>query len=752
MKIIATFFFLGFFYTSFSQSIGIGTNSPDNSAKLEIKDSTKGILIPRMTMQNKNLISNPAEGLMIYQTDSIKGIWVYQNGKWTTNGLPSGTNYGDMLYWKDDSWVKLAIGNQGDLLVMCNGLPIWGGCKPLVSTTHPTAQTTSTFKTGGIVTNDGASELITKGVVWGTSHNPTIALQTKTTEGPNMGEFTSIISGLLENRTYYVRAYATNVNGTSYGLEDSIRFTRDITLTTSQALKQAQKNTATLISTSWSWLQCYLGYWARSGSYEPNVDEETYNITNSFQSQLWYQILDNIMDYQILQNNAKSTNATMYDGIARIMKTHDFALLVDLYDNVPYKNIIDKINSPTPSYDNGIDVYKDLLRQLDTAIFNIKSANTSPTGPNNSIINNDLMFGSIQYSGSTLASIKTKWIQFANTLKLRILTKCMNGGLELNTSGSVGTSATYAIDIATLHNEFAITTAEGSGFLTFDAQIQSSFINNEGNPFYTYYVQDANGNPSANSNYYKANIYAVGDRAANTSPVDGYYLYNADRRASSFYTTATGTYRGVAFGLPSDSLNYGSSLLSGIGVGVSRGFYQPAWIITAAESKFLQAECINRGFLSGDAQTTLENGITASFISLGQTATDATDYIAFNSGYADVDYTASEYPGAGGSGAIGGLYTIISQKWFALNAIAPFEVWSDYRRVDMSATKHHFQYGFSTGFDAGPAISVSPSNTKTEIPCRLLYPQCEFINNPTNAAAQSPPGDYPFMHVFWDLN
>jgi hypothetical protein len=360
------------------------------------------------------------------------------------------------------------------------------------------------------------------------------------------------------------------------------------------------------------------------------------------------------------------------------------------------------------------------------------------------------MFGSIQYSGSTLASIKTKWIQFANTLKLRILTKCMNGGLEVNTSGTVGTTASYVSGI-NLPLEFNIINNEGSGFLTFDAQIQSSFINNEGNPFYTYYVQDANGNPSAISDYYKANIYSVGDGIQN-GPDRGYYNYNGDPRIAAFYTSLNnGKYKGVAFGLPSSTEN-AAATLSGIGVGVSRGFYQPVWIITAAESYFLQAECINRGFLSGDAQATLESGITASFTSLGGNAASVFDYLANNAGYADVDYTATEYAGAGNNGAVGGLYTIISQKWFALNAIAPFEVWSDYRRVDMSATQHHFQYGLSVGYFEGPAISASPSNTKTEIPCRLLYPQCEFINNPTNAAAQSPPGDYPFMHVFWDLN
>ena len=90
-----------------------------------------------------------------------------------------------------------------------------------------------------------------------------------------------------------------------------------------------------------------------------------------------------------------------------------------------------------------------------------------------------------------------------------------------------------------------------------------------------------------------------------------------------------------------------------------------------------------------------------------------------NVGYPDVDITSTgdldqdgnPDPGA----AVGGLFTIISQKWFALNGIAPFEVWSDYRRVDISNSINHFIYGEGAGFEAGPAISVYPANSQTEI-------------------------------------
>jgi hypothetical protein len=56
-----------------------------------------------------------------------------------------------------------------------------------------------------------------RGVIWSTSPNPTISLPTKTTSGTGTGSFTSSLTGLSPLTTYYVRAYATNVVGTSYG-------------------------------------------------------------------------------------------------------------------------------------------------------------------------------------------------------------------------------------------------------------------------------------------------------------------------------------------------------------------------------------------------------------------------------------------------------------------------------------------------------------------------------------------------------
>jgi hypothetical protein len=76
---------------SFGQ-VGIGTNNPDNSAVLDIESTTKGLLAPRMTAAQRTAISTPAEGLIVFQTDSTQGLYCYVNGSWSA--LSSGTTAG----------------------------------------------------------------------------------------------------------------------------------------------------------------------------------------------------------------------------------------------------------------------------------------------------------------------------------------------------------------------------------------------------------------------------------------------------------------------------------------------------------------------------------------------------------------------------------------------------------------------------------------------------------------------------------
>lgn len=91
---------------------------------------------------------------------------------------------------------------------------------PTVTTSTPSNVTTNSATCSGNVTSDGGATVTAKGVCWSTSQNPTIS-GNHTSDGNGTGAFTSNITGLAENTTYYVRAYATNSKGTSYGSQKS---------------------------------------------------------------------------------------------------------------------------------------------------------------------------------------------------------------------------------------------------------------------------------------------------------------------------------------------------------------------------------------------------------------------------------------------------------------------------------------------------------------------------------------------------
>lgn len=219
----------------------------DPSAIMDISASDKGILIPRMTENEKNSIFSPAIGLMVYQTDGVKGFWYFDGNTWVqsigptgpastipgptgptgadgvigpTGTFQSGTAAGEILYWDGNTWTAVAPGGTGQTLSFCYGEPVWGYC-PAKVTTNTISSFTATTATGtGEVTDDGGTPVTARGLCWDVNSGPTIA-NNKTTEGSGTGSFTSSITGMNANTMYYVRAYATNSAGTVYGNEVS---------------------------------------------------------------------------------------------------------------------------------------------------------------------------------------------------------------------------------------------------------------------------------------------------------------------------------------------------------------------------------------------------------------------------------------------------------------------------------------------------------------------------------------------------
>ena len=165
----------------------------------------------------------------------------------TNNGSGSGNFHSDLTDLSANTTyyvrayatnsVGTAYGNQVSFNTYASGVPT-------VTTNTVTNITATTAVCGGDVTDAGSSSVTARGVCWSTSQNPTIS-NSHTTNGSGTGGFTSNITLLTANTTYYVRAYATNSAGTGYGAQKSFTTTpAGIPTVTTNAVSNIAANTA----------------------------------------------------------------------------------------------------------------------------------------------------------------------------------------------------------------------------------------------------------------------------------------------------------------------------------------------------------------------------------------------------------------------------------------------------------------------------------------------------------------------------
>jgi hypothetical protein len=138
------------FSTTFAQkNVGIGTTTPDNSAVLDINSSDKGLLIPRMSLQQRNAINNPADGLMVYQTGGKGGFYFFE---------------GKTNEWKPITEARAVAGVDGDWTLQGNA----AGATDFIGTTNSQSLTIKVNNIkAGFLDNSFASKNITFGTYAG---------------------------------------------------------------------------------------------------------------------------------------------------------------------------------------------------------------------------------------------------------------------------------------------------------------------------------------------------------------------------------------------------------------------------------------------------------------------------------------------------------------------------------------------------------------------------------------------------------
>lgn len=458
-------------------------------------------------------------------------------------------------------------------------------------------------------------------------------------------------------------------------------------ITADLILPNALHNVGVQSVVGYGWVANWMGHFSPSGSYNPNTEESTYNITSTFQEGRWAGIYNVLYDLDNVEKKATANNQPFYRAIAMIMKAHLFQYLVDMYGNVPYSQAFKSLEFPSPAYDPAEAIYADLHVKLDTAISIMKGVTEITTAEQGT---------DIVYHGDT-----DLWARLGNTIKLRLLIRTS----EIN--------ANPAAELAKIKENGGVLQSMES------AEVNPGYINDVGkqNPFYSTYGLAPSGNQA--NEFFRANAYMIAILRNSGDPRIGYFFLPAKN---------TGLFTGTVYGSAPD-VEYNGDRTSNIGPGLAKSFDQSQWIVTSVESMFLQAEAVARGWdvgYPGTTQEAYEAAVTESFIWLGviDAEIEAATYLS--------ESNIAKWSNAGPS-VTDQVRFILGQKYISLTGINDLEAWNDYRRL---------------GVPADVPLSVNPARGTRTIPLRLIYPQAEYAVNAKNVSAQG--SITPSAPIFWD--
>ena len=367
-------------------------------------------------------------------------------------------------------------------------------------------------------------------------------------------------------------------------------------------------------------------------------------------------------------------------GIAYLMKAYSFQVATDAFGDVPLSQALQPSVYPNPKYDAQQVVYDSIFMYINKAL-PLLNANAVSPGAQDMIFQGNM----------------TSWVAFANTLKLRAYLRLSNID---PTTAKAGIAALYQTNPT---------------FLTEDASITYTSTGGNENPFY---------NEASSPTLAKVqNVVA-------SSTIVNAFIKNNDPRLNKFFTLFIDKVNPVDSieSIPQGSyLSYVNKKVSppsplvGGQANDPASATAPVKLLSAAESYFLQAEAVARGWATGNVVDLYTKGIQASFVATG--AGDPTTYInTAPDGLQALNAAAS---------VEGKVKAIITQKYYAMCGFQGFEAWTEWRRT-----------GYPTFFVHSAATTIDPG----QMPLRMLYPNSELTSN------SNYPGTIPiYKPVWWGL-
>jgi hypothetical protein len=309
------------------------------------------------------------------------------------------------------------------------------------------------------------------------------------------------------------------------------------------------------------------------------LDESNYNlIKRSIPDKVWDALYKDVLadlkeSKKVVEADTELDEAVRKNQLAQIeiMSVYATSVLVNTFGNVPYTKTLD-IENLFPTYDNGLDIYKDLLSRLDKALVTF-----DPSAPG---------FGDANMLFDASGEI-TSWVKFGNSLKFRL--------------------AMTLIDVAPDVAGPAVIASEPLSFNTQGefAKFPYSTVPPNTNPVWEDLVQSGR-------NDFNATTFLLDQLKATNDP-----------RLGIYFNKVNGEYKGLPYGTKGLYISYSPAgdLLKKKDL--------PGVYLDYTEVEFLRAEAIERGLaVAGTAQQHYNNAVASSITYWGGTPQQITDYLA----------------------------------------------------------------------------------------------------------------------------
>ena len=356
----------------------------------------------------------------------------------------------------------------------------------------------------------------------------------------------------------------------------------------------------------------------------------------------------------MLANTTGHPGLIQYQAIGYVLKAYTLQLATDGFGDIPMSEALQGSANKNPAYDAQQVVYDSIFYYIEKGKALMNPADPSAPGSDDLIFNGDM----------------DSWIAFANTLELRAYLRLTQVDPA---KAEAGIKALYATNPT---------------FLTADAEMTYTSTGGNQNPFYIKAVS----------------LGKTVNLAASATVVTQFERNNDPRQWALFEKVkpADDTITDLVQGTSAQNTNKVTSKPSPLVAGDPQNTASalaPVILIGAAESKFLQAEAVVRGWAAGTAGDLFTDGINASF---------ATDGIPDSA----AKYLASAPDAIFPAAPADQIKSIITQKYYAMCGSQGFEAWSEWRRT-----------GYPTFFVTSGAAGGRG------VPLRFLYPQSELTGN-----------------------